>query len=150
MNLIAQAQSGTGKTATFALCMLQKINLSLKCPQVTTSFRVTVQCICLAPTRELARQIEEEIRILGQFTTATIQLVVRDKESMILFNSRVLVPSKIDSHIVVGTPGKLLDAVQRNHLNMSKISVFVLDEADMMISANMGEQSAKLRKFEPF
>jgi len=68
--LIAQAQSGTGKTASFVLCMLSRADPKLAAPQ----------CLCVVPTRELARQIAEVIQAMGKFTKLQTCLVIKDEK----------------------------------------------------------------------
>jgi len=129
-NLIAQAQSGTGKTAAFVLCMLSRVDVNVNAPQA----------LCVCPTRELARQIVDNVNKMGQFSKAKTQLVVKDTE----------VPKRIESQIVVGTPGRILDLIKNNVLALQKLKVFVLDEADIMIDREgLGEQSVKIRKMLP-
>jgi len=127
-NMIAQSQSGTGKTAAFVLAMLSRVNTGLKQPQV----------LCLSPTYELALQIGEVASKMSQFCPdLTIRYAVRGEE----------VPrgSKICDNIIIGTPGKVLDwSVKYKFFDLSKISVFVLDEADVMI-ATQGHQDQSIR-----
>lgn len=126
--MIGQSQSGTGKTAAFSLTMLSRVDESIKEPQA----------ICLAPTRELARQTMEVITTMGKFSSITTQLVVPE-----------LVPrgQAVHAQIIVGTPGLVNDLVNRRLINISNIKVFVLDEADNMLDAqNLGDQCVRLKK----
>uniref|UniRef100_T1HI83 RNA helicase n=1 Tax=Rhodnius prolixus TaxID=13249 RepID=T1HI83_RHOPR len=130
-NMIAQSQSGTGKTAAFVLAMLSRVDPSLNYPQV----------LCLSPTYELAIQTGEVAARMGQFCDD------------IRFKYAVRVPrnTKIEEHIIIGTPGKVLDwATKYKFFELSKITVFVLDEADVMI-ATQGhqDQSFRIRRFLP-
>ncbi|XP_070072443.1 DEAD-box helicase Dbp80 isoform X2 [Drosophila takahashii] len=117
-NMIAQSQSGTGKTAAFVLAMLSRVNISLNHPQV----------LCLSPTYELAIQTGEVAARMGQFCPdIKLRFAVRGEE--------VDRSKKIEEHILIGTPGKLLDwGLKFRLFDMKKISVFVLDEADVMIA----------------
>lgn len=125
-NLIAQAQSGTGKTAAFTLGMLSKCDPSKKVPQA----------LCISPTRELAGQTAKVIAILGQFTGLEIQLAVLDAPA----------PKKITAQIVVGTPGKVLDFLKRS-MDPKTIKMLVVDEADEMIQeGTLGSQSQTIKK----
>lgn len=131
-NMIAQSQSGTGKTAAFSLAMLSSIDLSLG---------NVPQAICLAPARELARQTLEVIQEMGKFTKITSQLIVPDSFEK---------GAKINANIIVGTPGTVLDLMRRKLLNVSQIKVFVLDEADNMIDKQgLGDQCLRVKKFLP-
>jgi len=129
-NLIAQAQSGTGKTASFVLCMLSRADPKLAAPQ----------CLCVVPTRELARQIAEVIQAMGKFTKLQTCLVIKDEK----------IPKKIEQQILVGTPGRILDLIQKKILITRAMKVFVLDEADVMIDiSGLGDQTIKVKKNLP-
>jgi len=121
-DVIAQAQSGTGKTATFSISVLQKIDLSLK----------QCQALILAPTRELAQQIQKVVVAIGDFMNVECHAciggtVVRD--DMKILQDGV--------HVVVGTPGRVHDMIQRRALKTDHIKIFVLDEADEMLSVSI-------------
>ncbi|MDO5575667.1 MAG: DEAD/DEAH box helicase [Fibrobacter sp.] len=120
-DLIAQAQTGTGKTAAFGLPLLEKVTSKSKVPQV----------LILAPTRELVIQICEEINSFKGNNPATI-IPIYGGQSIELQLNRL----KKGVTIVVGTPGRVLDHISRKTLDLSKISYFVLDEGDEML--NMG------------
>lgn len=126
-HFIGQAQSGTGKTAAFALSMLSRADPKIKAPQA----------LCCAPTRELARQIMEVIKKLGRFTEFEYALIVKDIER-----------KKITAQIVVGTPGKLLEVIKRRLLDLRGIKMFVLDEADVMLDRQgLADQSLRIKRF---
>ena len=132
-NLIGQSQSGTGKTAAFTLDMLSRVDPSLPVPQA----------ICLAPSRELARQIQEVVDKIGQFTKIQSHLAVPGgwKRGV-----------KIDKQILIGTPGTLVDMLSRGGsiFDPKKIRVFVLDEADEMIGLQgLGDQTKRIKRFLP-
>ena len=125
--MIGQSQSGTGKTAAFSLTMLSRVDESIKSPQ----------CLCLAPTRELARQTLEVITTMGKFTNITTQLVVPDS---------IARGASVTSQILVGTPGVVNDLMRRKQINPSKMKVFVLDEADNMLDAQgLGDQCVRVK-----
>lgn len=127
-NMIGQSQSGTGKTATFSLSMLTRVDEK-------ENF---TQCICLSPTRELARQTILVIETMSRFTKVKSQLVVPD-----LINKRELVTA----HIIVATPGILIDLIRKKIVNTSKVKVFVLDEADNMLDAQgLGDQCIRIKR----
>lgn len=127
-NMIAQSQSGTGKTAAFVLAMLSRVDTSKSYPQV----------LCLSPTYELAIQTGEVAAKMAKFCPdIKLKYAVRREE----------VPrgTKITDHIVIGTPGKMLDwGVKFGMFDMSKVRVFVLDEADVMID-RQGHQDQCIR-----
>ena len=120
-NIIAQAQTGTGKTAAFGLPLIEMLNMDSK----------TVQAIILVPTRELAIQVSEEINSLKG--NQDIKIVPIYGGQSIDQQLRSL---KKGVHIVVGTPGRVMDHLRRKTLRIGKIEHLILDEADEML--NMG------------
>ncbi|KAJ3585761.1 hypothetical protein NHX12_014480 [Muraenolepis orangiensis] len=125
-DVIAQAQSGTGKTATFAISILQQINVEQK----------TTQALVLAPTRELAQQIQKVIMALGDYMGAGCHACIGGTNVRAESN-------KLQSeapHIVVGTPGRVYDMLSRSYLVAKHIKMFVLDEADEMLSRGFKDQ----------
>lgn len=134
-NLIGQSQSGTGKTAAFSLAMLKRVDPTLS----------VVQAICLAPTRELARQIMDVIQAMGQFTSVTCSLAGREAQP-----GQRAISGPINAHIVVGTPGTILDLERRRQLDLSQVRIFVLDEADVMLDRQgLGVQSLRIKSLCP-
>ncbi|ADV23914.1 ATP-dependent RNA helicase DBP5 [Cryptococcus gattii E566] len=132
-NLIGQSQSGTGKTAAFTLNMLSRVDPTIPTPQA----------ICIAPSRELARQIQEVIDQIGQFTQVGTFLAVPGSWSR---NAR------IDKQILIGTPGTLVDMLMRGSriLDPRMIRVLVLDEADELIAQQgLGEQTFRIKQLLP-
>lgn len=130
-NMIGQSQSGTGKTAAFSLTMLSRVDVSIKAPQ----------CICLSPTRELARQNLEVVQTMGKFTGITSQLVIPDSVER---------NEKVTSQVLVGTPGIVMSLSKKRQLDLSKVKVYVLDEADNMLDAQgMGDQSVRVKRLLP-
>jgi translation initiation factor 4A len=124
-DVIAQAQSGTGKTATFSIAILQQLDLSIK----------SCQALILAPTRELAQQIQKVVLALGDFMQATCHACIGGtnvKENMKNLET--------GAQIIVGTPGRVSDMINRKVLNPKNIKMFVLDEADEMLSRGFKEQ----------
>jgi ATP-dependent RNA helicase RhlE len=122
-DVLAGAQTGTGKTAGFTLPMLQL--LSARSPQ---SGRRAVRALVLTPTRELAAQVEESIRVYGR------HLALR---STLVFGGVGMQP-QVDAlrrgvDIVVATPGRLLDHLGQKTINLSQVEILVLDEADRML-----------------
>ena len=119
-DVIAQAQSGTGKTATFSISVLQKIDHNVK----------QCQALILAPTRELAQQIQKVVIALGDFLNIECHACIGG--TVVREDIRIL---QEGVHVVVGTPGRVLDMIQnRRALRTDHIKMFVLDEADEMLS----------------
>jgi ATP-dependent RNA helicase DDX19/DBP5 len=129
-NLIAQAQNGSGKTATFALAILAVTDVGLRSPQA----------IVLSTTRELAVQNRNVILTLGKHTGIESTLCVPQSEKF---------PKRITSHVLVGTPGKMCELTQKRHVDPQNVHLFVLDEADVMVSPEqqMAPQVLRVRKF---
>ncbi len=126
-DIIAQAQSGTGKTGVFSIGALNHVDTSLN----------TTQVIILSPTRELSRQTQNVLSSLGEFVkNLKIQLLIggtsTDDDISELKNNT--------PHIVVGCPGRTHDMMRRNHINNKKVSLVILDEADEMLSSGFKEQ----------
>ncbi|KAH3685314.1 hypothetical protein WICPIJ_003711 [Wickerhamomyces pijperi] len=130
-NMIGQSQSGTGKTAAFSLTMLSRVNADEN----------YTQAVCLAPARELARQTLDVVQTMAKYTKITSQLVVPNSFER---------GQHINAQILVGTPGTLLDLVRRRQVDLSKLKVFVLDEADNMLDQQgLGDQCVKVKKSLP-
>ncbi|XP_058813226.1 DEAD-box helicase Dbp80-like [Topomyia yanbarensis] len=127
-NMIAQSQSGTGKTAAFVLAMLSRVDPLKNYPQV----------ICLSPTYELAIQTGEVAAKMAKFCPEIkLRYAVRGEE--------IAKGAKLTDHIIIGTPGKLMDwGIKFRAFDLKKIAVFVLDEADVMI-ATQGHQDQCIR-----
>ncbi|MCB2041918.1 MAG: DEAD/DEAH box helicase, partial [Rhodoferax sp.] len=125
-DLIAQAQTGSGKTAAFALALLTNLN-----PR-----RFAVQALVLCPTRELADQVTVEIRRLAR-AEENIKVVTLCG-GVALRGQRASLEH--GAHIVVGTPGRLSDHIRRESLNTAGVKVVVLDEADEMLDMGFREE----------
>uniref|UniRef100_A0A672ZWZ2 RNA helicase n=1 Tax=Sphaeramia orbicularis TaxID=375764 RepID=A0A672ZWZ2_9TELE len=125
-NLIAQSQSGTGKTAAFVLAMLSHVDPNNKYPQ----------CLCVSPTYELALQTGKVIEQMGKhYPEVKLVYAIRGNKSGM----------KLQEQIVIGTPGTMLDwCTKFKFIDPKKIKVFVLDEADVMI-ATQGHQDQSIR-----
>ncbi|KAF9415938.1 hypothetical protein HW555_006570 [Spodoptera exigua] len=124
-DVIAQAQSGTGKTATFSISILQQIDTSIR----------ECQALILAPTRELAQQIQKVVIALGDHLNAKCHACIGGtnvREDVRQLESGV--------HVVVGTPGRVYDMITRRALRANTIKLFVLDEADEMLSRGFKDQ----------
>ncbi|XP_042911685.1 eukaryotic initiation factor 4A-I isoform X2 [Parasteatoda tepidariorum] len=125
LDVIAQAQSGTGKTATFSIAILQKIDTSLR----------ECQALILAPTRELAQQIQKVVIALGDYMNAQCHACIGGTN--VREDIRKL---EMGVHVVVGTPGRVFDMISRKALRTDHIKIFVLDEADEMLSRGFKDQ----------
>lgn len=134
-DIIAQAQSGTGKTGAFTVSTLQIIDENVK----------NTQALILAPTHELANQICSCVNDLGRYLNVTVQLLVGgtsvDGDKNKLDNNT--------PHIVVGTPGRVHDMIRRKYFRVDDLKVLVLDEADEMLSTGFKEQMYKIFQFMP-
>ncbi|CAB3757878.1 DEAD/DEAH box helicase [Paraburkholderia humisilvae] len=125
-DLLAGAQTGTGKTAGFTLPILQRLSTSAS-PAGTAGKRV-IRALILTPTRELAAQVEESVRAYSKYLKV---------KSTVMFGGVGIHP-QIDAlkrgvDIVVATPGRLLDHMQQKTIDLSRIEILVLDEADRML-----------------
>ena len=134
-DIIAQAQSGTGKTGAFSVGVLEIVDAK----------KDYTQALILAPTHELANQIKSVITSLGNFLKIKIQLLVggtsvdEDKQKL----------EKDKPQIVVGTPGRVHDMIRCKFLQTDKMSVLVLDEADEMLSYGFKDQMYKIFQLMP-
>jgi len=133
-DLIAQAQSGTGKTATFAIGTLAKLDPKLR----------DCQSLILAPTRELAQQIQKVVIALGDYMDVQVHACVGG--TAVRDDIRTL---QGGVHIVVGTPGRVYDMINRRALRLDSIRQFFLDEADEMLSRGFKDQIYDIFKFLP-
>lgn len=123
-DVLGQSQTGTGKTLAFATAILTKIVENKK-----------TQALILAPTRELAIQIEKEIEELGKYTSINAICVYGSSSIENQINGL-----KKGKEIVIGTPGRVKDLIKRKVLNLNEINFFVLDEADEMLSMGFQEE----------
>jgi ATP-independent RNA helicase DbpA len=129
-DLIAQARTGSGKTAAFALALLANLN-----PR-----RFAVQTLVLCPTRELADQVTQEIRRLARAEDSIKVLTLCGGATM-----RPQIASlEHGAHIVVGTPGRILDHLERQTLNLEALNTLVLDEADRMLDMGFADDIAQV------
>ena len=125
--LIAQAQSGCGKTGAFSIGTLQSIDVSSK----------TTQAIILAPTHELVKQIYSVITALGAMVEGLTVKTVLGGTSVKEEGNAL---RKNPPHIIIGCTGRVYDMIQRRHINTRSVKLFVLDEADEMLSKGFKEQ----------
>lgn len=138
-NLIAQGHNGSGKTACFVLGMLSRLDVSAR----------KTQALCIVPTRELARQIDAVIHSLGKFIGVTTHLAVKESEED-RRAARARGRGMFNQHIVVGTPGKIMDLIKKRQVDVSGVAVCVLDEADEMVDTQgMGDQTIRIKRSLP-
>lgn len=126
-DLLAAAQTGTGKTAAFALPLLQRLSDRVQTLSRSQSRRA-LRALVLVPTRELAAQVGECVRVYGRYTGI---------RSVVVFGGVGLKP-QVDAlsrgiDLLIATPGRLLDLVGQRHVNLAEIDFLVLDEADRML-----------------
>lgn len=133
-NLLAQAQSGTGKTGTFSIGSMARIDPALKAPQV----------LVLVPTRELALQIEKVARGLGQHLPLNVHAITGG--SSVYEDIRAL---ERGAQFIIGTPGRTYDLIYRKAFNIKHLRVLCLDEADQMLEDRFREQFMHILEF-PF
>lgn len=134
-DVIAQAKTGSGKTAAFGLGILNKLDVR--------KFRV--QCLVLCPTRELADQVAKEIRTLAR--------KIHNIKVLTLCGGVAFGPQKGSlehgAHIVVGTPGRIEEHLRKQNLSLENLDTFVLDEADRMLDMGFGESIAAIIQYLP-
>ena len=136
-DILACAQTGTGKTAGFTLPILQRLN-------TPKSKRKHVQALILTPTRELAAQVAESVREYGQFLPYSTAVIFGG----VSINTQIQKLRKgVD--IIVATPGRLLDHLDRKTIDLSAIDVLVLDEADRMLDMGFIRDIRKVMKALP-
>ncbi len=133
VDIIAQAQTGTGKTAAFGLPLIEKIESSGK-----------IQALILTPTRELAIQVCEEIDSLSGNKSISVIPIYGGQSIDVQFRKLRKKPS-----IVVGTPGRILDHLKRKTLNIEDIKYFILDEADEMLNMGFIEDIETIFNYSP-
>jgi len=131
---IGQAQSGTGKTATFVIGVLQRIDLGLK----------ACQGLILAPTRELANQIQKVAIALGDYMKVRCHACIGGTSV-----SSDIEKLRDGQHIIVSTPGRVYDMIGKRHLRVEDLLTFVLDEADEMLSRGFKDQIYDIFKTLP-
>ncbi len=131
-DLIAQARTGSGKTAAFALALLANLNIR----------RFAVQTLVLCPTRELADQVTQEIRRLARSEDNIKVLTLCGGATM----RPQLASLEHGAHVVVGTPGRIMDHLERGSLQLDALNTLVLDEADRMLDMGFFDDIATVAK----
>jgi ATP-dependent RNA helicase len=133
-DVIAQAQSGTGKTATFAISMLQSIDTSLR----------ETQALVLSPTRELALQIQSVVLALGDYLNVQCHACIGG--TSVGEDIRKL---EYGQHIVSGTPGRVYDMIRRRNLRTKNIKMLILDESDELLNMGFKDQIYDVYRYLP-
>jgi ATP-dependent RNA helicase DeaD len=134
IDLVVQSRTGTGKTAAFGIPMVERVDVDLK----------SVQGVVLAPTRELAVQVAEELTAIGQQRGVRVAAIYGGDS---MDRQMDLLASGV--HLIAGTPGRVLDHLRRGTLDLKKLKVFVLDEADRMLDMGFAEEMQKIVAFVP-
>ena len=138
-DLLGIAQTGTGKTAAFGIPLLQKLSIGHVPPQPKQA-----KALILAPTRELAVQIEENLRSYGRFLNLRMTVILGGVNQ----NTQIKNMAKgVD--ILVATPGRLLDLVQQKQVRLDAVNTFIVDEADRMLDMGFIRDVRKLVAFIP-
>ena len=133
-DVIAQAQSGTGKTATFSISILQSLDIQIR----------ETQALILSPTRELAVQIQKVILALGDYMNVQCHACIGG--TSIGDDMRKL---DYGQHVVSGTPGRVFDMIQRRSLRTRSVKMLILDEADEMLNKGFKEQIYDVYRYLP-
>jgi len=142
-DVIAQAQSGTGKTATFSIAILEQLDFNLPNDSGREK-KAALQALVLAPTRELAQQIQKNILALGDYMEVQCHACIGGtsvRDDMLKLEKGI--------HVAVGTPGRVCDLIDRRRLEVNDIKIFVLDEADEMLSRGFKDQIYEIFKRLP-
>ena len=133
-DILARAKNGTGKTAAFVIPTLERIN-----PKVSK-----IQCLILVPTRELAMQTSQVCKTLGKHLGINVMVTTGGtglRDDIIRLQDPV--------HIVVGTPGRILDLAGKNVADLSECPMFIMDEADKLLSIEFTPVIEQLLQFHP-
>ncbi len=134
-DFIGLAQTGTGKTAAFGLPLLERVD----------PLQPTTQALILAPTRELGQQIAEQLEIFSKYLDQVNVLAVYGGASI----STQIKALRKPQHVIIATPGRLLDLIQRKSINLERLKFLVLDEADEMLNMGFQEDLDKILSYTP-
>ena len=134
-DVVGLSQTGSGKTAAFALPAIEKVDASLRAPQV----------LILCPTRELAMQVAEEVAKLAQFKRGVRELPIYGGQSY----DRQLRGLREGAQIIIGTPGRVMDHLERKTLKLDAVKMVILDEADRMLDMGFREDIETVLKQAP-
>lgn len=136
-DIIAQAQSGTGKTGAFAVSVLQKFDENSN----------KASALVLAPTHELAGQIKLVFDSLGKYLKVRTLLLVGG--TSVEENKKALLDEKNKPQILIGTPGRIHDMLRRKYIKSSDLNMLIIDEADEMLSSGFKDQMYKIFQYMP-
>ena len=139
-DLIAVAQTGTGKTAAFLLPILNKLSEG-KHPEDA------INCVIMSPTRELAQQIDQQMEGFSYFMPASSVAVYGGNDGILFEQQKKGLTLGAD--VVIATPGRLLAHLSLGYVDLSKVSYFILDEADRMLDMGFYEDIMQIVKFLP-
>jgi len=134
-DVLAQAKTGSGKTAAFGIGLLQNLNVQ----------RFRIQALVLCPTRELAEQVSEELRKIARFEHNI--KIIKITGGLPLYKQEHSLSHQ--AHIVVGTPGRVLKLLERGSLSLREVRTLVLDEADRMLDMGFIDQIRDIISFAP-
>ena len=129
-DVVGLSQTGSGKTAAFALPAIERVDASLRAPQV----------LILCPTRELAMQVAEEVAKLALFKRGVRELPIYGGQSY----DRQLRGSREGAQIIIGTPGRVMDHLERKTLRLDQVGMVILDEADRMLDMGFRDDIEKI------
>jgi len=134
-DIIAQAKTGSGKTAAFGISLLHQLDVS----------EVKVQAAVICPTRELCEQVANELRRLARFKDNIKILTLVGGEAV--YPQKVALEKGV--HIIIGTPGRIMDVITKEHLNLAHVKTLVLDEADRMLDMGFHDDIAAIIRHIP-
>jgi superfamily II DNA/RNA helicase len=137
-DLMGFAQTGTGKTAAFLIPILQKLDARED---------HSIKCLILVPTRELAQQIEVNLTGLGYFTSVSSQAVYGGNQGDLFSEQKKSITSGVD--ILIATPGRFLQHINLGYVDLSKVEILVLDEADRMLDMGFVGDIMNISKMLP-
>jgi ATP-dependent RNA helicase DeaD len=133
-DLVVQSRTGTGKTSAFGIPILERVDTS----------KNAIQALVLAPTRELAIQVAQEISDIGRAKGVKVESIYGG-DSM----DRQLEGIRGGAHVIAGTPGRVLDHLRRRTLRFEELKILVLDEADRMLDMGFAVEMGEIMEFVP-
>jgi ATP-dependent RNA helicase DeaD len=133
-DLVVQSRTGTGKTAAFGIPIAEKVDVG----------REEIQAVVLAPTRELAVQVAQEVSEIGRGRGVRVEAIYGG-DSM----DRQVEAIRAGAHVIVGTPGRVLDHLRRRTLKFDAVRVLVLDEADRMLDMGFAVEMGQIMEYVP-
>ena len=137
-DVLGSAQTGTGKTAAFAIPIIQRIH------EMDQGGKPQLLSLIVTPTRELAIQIDDNIRLYSKYTNLKHAVIFGGVKQ-----GQQVDKLKRGVHVLVATPGRLLDLISQGHISLSQVKIFVLDEADRMLDMGFVNDVKKLLKLLP-